>query len=507
MIGPESTGPTRKGFVVNAEVSEVLSGTRRWTVVHGNCLDVMRGMPDACVDSIVTDPPYGLSREPSPKELEQIVRAWATGEEVAVKGRGFMGRNWDAFVPGSAIWKEALRVLKPGGHMLAFAGSRTVDLMGLAIRLAGFEIRDQLQWLYGSGMPKSLNVSKAIDAHLGAERPVVGERVLTGSAALSTAEKCGTYASGTTSVGRKKVVAVTTAGSEEAQRWDGWGTGLSPSHEPIILARKPLSGTVAQNVLAHGTGGLNVDGCRVCGDKPAQGIRETALGRTNDDAWEPRAVQAADHLGRWPANVILDETAAAILDAQAGNRPGMSGGGVHRDDYEGGMFGGIDSAGTARGDSGGPSRFFYTAKASRSERDSGLAHFRTLSGGEATGREDGSVGTGNARAGAGRTGGARNAHPTVKPDALMRWLVRLSTPPGGICFDPFTGSGSTGRACLIEGFRFIGCELNDTDEEPFVSIARARIAYIEGCDIVPRESLRSTEPVRQVSIFEMEATK
>lgn len=492
---------------MGTELSEVLSGSRRWTVVHGNCLDVMRTMPDACVDSIVTDPPYGLSREPSPKELEQIVRAWANGEDMTIRGRGFMGRNWDAFVPGSAIWKEALRVLKPGGHLLAFAGSRTVDLMGLAIRLAGFEIRDQLQWLYGSGMPKSLDVSKAIDAAAGAEREVVGTKAGLPGYSLAKSKGAAVYGKGIGGTGDPEAeCAITAPATPEAAQWSGWGTGLSPSHEPIIMARKPLAGTVAANVLEHGTGAINVDGCRIEGAKPAT-TRGASPGRCMAGAMNAQGRIEDDGRGRWPANVVLDEAAADLLDAQTGDRPGMSGGGVHRSDYGGGMFGGIDSAATARGDSGGTSRFFYTAKASRSERDSGLEHFRVLSGGEATGRQDGSAGTRNARAGAGRNGGSKNGHPTVKPDDLMRWLVRLITPPGGVCLDPFAGSGTTGRACLLEGFRFIGCELNDTDEEPFVSIARARIAHIEGRELVPRESLRAEKPPRQVSLFEMEVAK
>jgi DNA modification methylase len=494
---------------MDTELSEVLSGSRRWTVVHGNCLDVMRTMPDASVDSIVTDPPYGLSREPSPKELEQVVRAWANGEDMTIRGRGFMGRNWDAFVPGSSIWKEALRVLKPGGHLLAFAGSRTVDLMGLAIRLAGFEIRDQLQWLYGSGMPKSLDVSKAIDAAAGAEREVVGTKAGLPGYSLAKSKGAAVYGKGIGGTGDPEAeCAITAPATPEAAQWSGWGTGLSPSHEPIIMARKPLAGTVAANVLEHGTGAINVDGCRIeaCG-RPLRVVAGGVLSPEESGhlyGSRPSGSKAVGEtdLGRWPANVVLDEAAADLLDAQTGDRPGMSGGGVHRADYEGGMFGGTDSTGTARGDNGGPSRFFYCAKASRTERDMGLTWFRVRSRGETTGRENDRPGTVHGRAGAGGKYGSRNTHPTVKPDDLMRWLVRLITPPGGVCLDPFAGSGTTGRACLLEGFRFIGCELNDTDEEPFVSIARARIAHIEGRELVPRESLRAENPPRQVSLFE-----
>lgn len=450
---------------MDTELSEVLSGSRLWTVVHGDCLDVMRTMPDACVDSIVTDPPYGLSREPSPKELEQVVRAWANGEDMSIRGRGFMGRNWDAFVPGSAIWKEALRVLKPGGHVLAFAGSRTVDLMGLSLRLAGFEIRDQLQWIYGSGFPKSLDVSKAIDAAAGAERAIVRMRPGRGRSGGILGAETDTRAP------------LTAPATPEAQQWSGWGTALKPAHEPIILARKPLAGTVAANVLAHGTGAINIDGCRIeaCGRPLIVVAGEVQSPEESGHLYGSRqsgskAVGETD-LGRWPANVILDEAAGAMLDAQSGERTsGTRAAGV-RKGLGYGDRGRPRASREFKGDSGGASRFFYCPKASRAERNAGAP--------------------------------GDNKHPTVKPIALMRWLVRLITPPGGVCLDPFAGSGTTGRACLLEGFRFIGCELNDTDEEPFVSIARARIAHIEGRELVPRESLRAESPPRQVSIFEM----
>jgi site-specific DNA-methyltransferase (adenine-specific) len=346
-----------------------------------------------------------------------MLRDWLDLQSHEVGGGGFMGKRWDSFVPGPDVWAECLRVLKPGGHAVVFAGSRTVDLMGLALRIAGFEIRDSLQWLYGSGFPKSLDVSKAIDEV-----------------------------------------------TPEAAEWQGWGTALKPGHESIILARKPLSGTVAATVLEHGTGALNVDGCRVgnskrtpyasprdvvaatwCpvndSDPTARHLNRKPPSRADDSGQDP-------HIGRWPANVILDEEAGALLDRQSGST------GAHAD-------------------SGGASRFFYCAKTSREEREAGLDGLPIRTGAELTDSQEGQARLDSPRTGAGRTGGRRNIHPTVKPIALMRWLVRLITPPGGLVLDPFCGSGSTGCACAEERTDFIGCEL----DPEYAEIARRRIAY------------------------------
>ena len=323
------------------------------TLYAGDCIEVMRGMAEASVDAIVTDPPYGL---------------------------GFMGRAWDALPPGYDFAVECLRVLKPGGHMLAFGGPRTWHRLACAIEDAGFEIRDSIAWMYGSGFPKSLDVSKAIDKTAGAEVKVgkafkvAGEY---GGRGLASPE--GNYVD-------------PPPATADAARWQGWGTALKPAFEPIVVARKPLNGTVAANVLAYGTGALNVDGCRI-------GTTET-LGRAKG-GWGNAAVGADDYGnfnsigvtvegGRWPANVILDESQAENL--------------------------------------GDESRFFYTAKANSHERP----------------RIDGS------------------AHPTVKPLNLMRHLVRLVTPPGGIVLEPFAGSGTTLEACIVEGFKCIAIERDPT---------------------------------------------
>jgi site-specific DNA-methyltransferase (adenine-specific) len=314
-------------------------------------------------------------------------------------GKGFMGNKWDRFVPPPAVWDECYRVLKPGGYMAVFAGSRTADLMGLSIRLAGFEMRDTITWMYGNGFPKSLNIGKAIN--------------------------------------KSEVTSI--------QQWEGWGTALKPASEPIIVARKPFLGTVAANVLEHGTGGMNIDGCRVSpnGDNMFR-TRNTALGVMNDDGWQPQHQESNGHVdGRWPANVVLSHTGwcdegycedgcpVAELDAQSGQltsgKPGIKHFGNNGAAYgaesrpPGTQMGGF-------GDTGGASRFFntfrYQAKAPKSERP-------VVNG---------------------------VAHPTVKPRALMEWLVTLFTPTYGTVLDPFTGSGTTGEAALRLGFNSVVME-------------------------------------------------
>src|SRR5699024_8079036 len=230
------------------------------TIIHGDCLEELKKLEDNSVDAVITDPPYGLSNT-KPAQVADVLAAWVTGDTVSVPAKrgGFMGKDWESFVPPPAVWEECMRVLKPGGHMAVFAGARTQDLMGLSIRLAGFEIRDTLGWIYGSGFPKSMDISKAIDKAAGAEREVIGSKV-TGNAKQRTSAT-GEFVDG--NHGGQQVVDVTAPATPEAKRWDGWGTALKPAIEPIILARKPLDGTVANNVLAHGVGGLNIDACRV----------------------------------------------------------------------------------------------------------------------------------------------------------------------------------------------------------------------------------------------------
>ena len=432
------------------------------TIHHGGALDVLRAMPDESVHSIVTDPPYGLSNT-DPRHVTETITRWVSGDrEYVPSGRGFMGKEWDAFVPPVAVWDECLRVLKPGGHLLAFAGSRTHDLMGLSIRLAGFEMRDSLAWLYGSGFPKSHNVSLSIDKAQGhANR---GRAIPTASSyqASDTEQK--------NKLTSHKVDAYS-AKTPEAAQWDGWGTALKPAFEPIVLARKPLAEkTVARNVLAHGTGAINVDACRIATDEQISAHHGTANPRVAmGDGWGEgyqvgeAATTPPNTAGRWPANVLLDQHAAAWVDEQSGfsvskrAERGASGGilrldGCHTVDELRALAEAGEKTPTGRDarktlaryvasedgpgghtDPGGASRFFYTAKAPKRERPN--------------------------------VDGVQ--HPTVKPLAIMRWLIRLVTPPGGVVLDPFAGSGTTIEAALIEGFNPIGIEM-EADYLPLI---------------------------------------
>jgi DNA modification methylase len=418
-----------------------------WTIHTGDCLVTLRAMLDNSVDSIVTDPPYGLA---------------------------FMGKRWDYDVPSVEIWEECLRVLKPGGHLLAFAGTRTQHRMAVRIEDAGFEIRDMIAWVYGSGFPKSLDVSKAIDKAAGAEREVVGSKIGRPGYSMSTtmAERNALSSQGLSDP--EAECAITAPATPEARQWSGWGTALKPALEPITVARKPLDGTVAGNVLEWGTGGLNVDGCRV-GTGKDKGVWPVTQRRHNDVAWAVQPVETDTTLGRWPANLIHDGSEEVVgLFPETGVSHG--GGGTKSPGKNGicGSFQGHTYGKTLGfGDSGSAARFFYCAKASKADRNAGCDDLPERSAGECVDREEGSAGMDSPRTGAGRTSGSRNSHPTVKPTALMRYLCRLVTPPGGVVLDPFAGSGSTGRGAVLEGFRFVGCEL-DPD---YAEIARARIAH------------------------------
>ncbi len=481
-------------------------------LLTGDCIQQLRHEADASFDAIVTDPPYEL---------------------------GLMGMKWDStgIAYSAELWRECLRVLKPGGHLLAFGGTRTYHRMTCAIEDAGFEIRDSIHWIYGNGFPKSTDISKAIDrrrndrddvlritrfvreardragktnaqidAHLGtrgmsshwtsqgcqpavpsaeqwaklkgflafgdemdaevarlnAQKGTPGEgwlrRAVTGRyAKVSAGQNWRTTSDPRRSSHARPSERRDIAGTDTARKWQGWGTTLKPAHEPIVVARKPLEGRIADNVLRYGTGGLHIDACRVGTDSTRRSTTARPTFHTNSIGSTSERTEAAyetgSESGRWPTNVIFDEEAARELDAQAGVR--TSGKRITRGPRA--NRGGCASPTTlypsrvCYADTGGASRFFYVPRASPAERNAGL-------------------------------GEGRNTHMTVKPIALMRYLVRLITPPGGIVLDPFTGSGTTGIAAVLEGARFVGIER----EPEYVAIAEARIAHWKGKEEVRR---------------------
>jgi len=430
-------------------------------ILHGDCVGVMGGLGSSSVDSIVTDPPYGLV---------------------------FMGKRWDSGVPGVETWAECLRVLKPGGYLLAFGGTRTYHRLVVGIEDAGFEIRDMIGWVYGSGFPKSLDVSKAIDAAAGAKREVVGTKLGLPGYSLAPDKGRGTYSPD----GRSSEVecAITAPATDAAREWAGWGTALKPAIEPIVVARKPLVGTVAENVLRHGTGAINVDACRVGTENTrAPAYRMTSKGRAgggfgNGMDYTRDGSMAGSECGRWPANLIHDGSDEVLaLFPEAGGGVATRGASSH---IYGGGKGFTEATGEVigYGDFGSAARFFYCAKASKDDRDEGcylpaLPLFEIEAQGLPLKRTAKLAGANSDRLDLDpvserfRTSPSRNNHPTVKPTDLMRYLCKLVTPPGGVVLDPFMGSGSTGKAAVLEGFQFIGIER----EAEYVEIARARIQH------------------------------
>ncbi len=404
---------------------------------HGDCLAVLKTFPDNSVDSVVTDPPYGLGKQP---DALQMLSDWLDSGHHDVNGKGFMNKEWDAFIPQPALWKEVFRVLKPGGHILCFAGTRTQDLMGLSLRLAGFEIRDCVYWVYGSGFPKSLNISKQI---------------------ISTA-------------------------IDEAKQWNGWGSALKPSVEPCIMARKPINGTITNNILKYGTGGLNIDGCRVETDEDIPVMRSTGGRKFEQAHTQPnRKLEkvGVQTLGRWPANLIhdgSDEVIELFPDTKGSSNQGFCN--TTARSWKNSSIAGINRVGYE--DSGSAARFFYCAKASKRDRDEGLEELEkkplTYSNGAQAASSSGSdeYTGGSQNIGLNNIKQRHNNHPTVKPTKLMQYLCRLITPPNGTVLDPFMGSGSTGKAAKLEGFNFIGIE----KEEDYFNIAKIRINNVTSDD-------------------------
>lgn len=445
------------------------------TILKGDNIDLLKQYPDNYFDSVVTDCPYGLGKEPNALKLLQD---WIDHGYHEIKGKGFMGKNWDAFVPQPIFWKEVYRVLKPGGYVLAFFGTRTYDWGTMAIRLAGFEVRDAISWLYGSGFPKSLDISKQLDKNTGAERKVIGTKGLksfNGTRADKNKGRLGldhrTY---------EQANSLTAAECDAAKQWEGWGTALKPAQELICVARKPLQGTVADNVLKHGTGGINIDGCRI-EFQSEDDLKSATFGTgTNiiggnyvgSKLTDGRKNVEANSDGRWPANVILDPFMANELDEQTGiTKSGKvkTEKGAYGGESNVTFIRGISNQDNQYGDSGGTSRFFYTAKASQEERNAGLEGFEKFV------VDDGRKTPNDTAFQRGITE-RFNTHPTVKPIALMRYLLRLVTPPGGKTLDTFAGSGTTGCAAYFEDIGEI--VLMELDEQgTYIPIIEARTAY------------------------------
>lgn len=437
------------------------------TIKHGDNINLLKELADNSIDSVVTDAPYGLGKEPDPTKM---IESWLIDGYMAVKGKGFMGKSWDSFVPQPVFWKEVFRVLKPGGHVVCFFGTRTYDWGTLAIRLAGFEIRDMITWHYGSGFPKSLDVSKAIDKHFGADREIIGNAIDV-NGRIRAEENNGGLSSGYAG-GLDKSRVITAASTESAKEWEGYGTALKPATEPICIARKPLIGSVAQNILEYGTGGINIDGCRIDVEENDPGHRpnweQHSTVKKDATVYGKYAERVTKRLadGRFPANVILDEYTASLMDEQTGVlTSGKPSGQRNASNNIYGQYGtGQDVTGF--GDSGGASRFFYCAKASQEERHAGLRHHATRK------TDDGrTVVSDNAFQRSNNE--HQNFHPTVKPISLMRWLIRLVTPKGGTCVDTFAGSGTTGCAAAFEDVDIILMEA----ESDYIPIIESRTAY------------------------------
>jgi site-specific DNA-methyltransferase (adenine-specific) len=503
---------------------------RPWTVLAGDCRETLRTLPDESIDAVVTDTPYGLSTLLDPPNLDRealwqklisgakespiktLMRAWLdTGENPVMKGRGFMGKEWDALVPPPNLWREVWRVLKPGAYNFAFGGTRTYALIEMSLRFADFEIDDSMcTWLYGQGFPKRVRLDLKIDQRFGK----AGERPVTGLQPTPRRASHGTL--GKVNNGWQEEPKITGPATPDAARFVGWDRALRPGWEPIIIAVKPLRGTVAENALAYGTGGLHVDACRLprgdAGEQVAtkgnrQRPRSTygdGLGAGMSDGTCPPVF--IDPRGGYPANVILDEVTAAEIDRMSGVRKsGAKHAGARKGTGYGGGSNGGDGGPEIEASEGGASRFFYTAKASSSERDAGLEDLPALTAGERCDRENGSAGV-NGYAGT-RGEGGRNPHPTVKPLSLMRWLCRLASPPGAwdpdeskrpVILDPFAGSGSTLVAGLAEGVRVVGCEL----DEKMADVARRRCQHAYA---LPREEAEvdrsQAPPGTQATLF------
>ncbi len=478
---------------------QLFSETSDFKLYKGSMLDMLQVLNPCSIDAIVTDPPYGLT-----SITKRFGNENAAGAQFGRDGsfqrlsKGFMGKAWD----GSGIeynpetWRKCYQVLKSGGYLLAFGGTRTFHRIACAIEDAGFEIRDTIMWLYGSGFPKSMNIGLAIDKKNGVESTVIGQSDFPDIRNSNYENNDGTR--------------IIVQQKQALNEWAGWGTALKPAYEPIIVARKPCEGSCLDNVMRYGVGGLNIDGCRVGdefikgGTMPVMGTGETGV--CNFGTIGAERIEGADHCGRYPANVILtyDDT---DFDEVCGGMPETKSGIAVRHNSGGNTFGGnnkkpqMDDLGYF--DEGSAARYYYCAKASKRDRDEGLDAFQEKQKYYCDGNMRNSLEI------FGSTDGGRkplkNIHPTVKPTDLMQYLVRLVTPKGGTVLDPFNGSGSTGKAVMYEnrdrnsGYKYIGIELT----AEYLPIADARIRYAAG-DSNPVEYDDAEKPAEgQITFFDL----
>ncbi len=469
------------------------SENENYKLYQGNMLDMLEVIEPNSIDSIVTDPPYGLTSITKRFDKENSVEC-QYGKDGSFQrlSKGFMGKEWD----GSGIeynidaWRKCYEILKPGGYLLAFGGSRTFHRIACAIEDAGFEIRDTICWMYGSGFPKSMNVGLAIDKKNGVESKIIGSKIRKQdfNNPNEIEQKCGF---------KKGIYEI----KEAQNKWQGWGTALKPSFEPIIVARKPFKGSLVDNVIEYGVGGINIDECRVGNEiitqlqKDMTKYHGNKLGTGHHTQMTGITTQT---VGRFPANTILtyDET---DFDEVCGGFPYTKTGWKNndktktKDNIVVDFMNKVGFTGNHYEDSGSASRYFYNAKASKKDRDEGLDEFETkqcVGGGGGIGNYLEDVNSASGKFGSEKAP-HKNTHPTVKPTELMQYLVRLVTPNGGTVLDPFNGSGSTGKAVMYENherdknYKYVGIELT----EEYLPISKARIEYV--CNL-PKEQKQST---------------
>lgn len=447
-------------------MNNVIKISKDVILFHNDCLEVLKDIEDNTIDSLVTDPPYGLS-DHTPKDVMNCLSAWMEGKEYTINKKGFMSMQWDNFVPSPMLWKEVLRVLKPGAHALVFTGARTYDLMGISLRLAGFEIRDTIMYTYGSGFPKGLNIGKGIENKENLDEDIKRELL---------------------------------------EQYNGWRTHLKPAYEPIILCRKPMEGTIVDNTIEYGTGGINIDDSRVEIDYSVDDMKREVKRnvREADSDWtyhsgfrnETNNYTGVSEEGRFPTNLIHDgsEEVLKCFPESKGQQGDVTGKEPsHTGDENTVCYGEFKRIYSKKRNetAKSSSRFFkccpdddiedfevksiiYCPKASNKDRNEGCEELKTKKMGFSNGAQIHGEGYDKGQGiGLNKVIERKNTHPTVKPNSLMRYLCKLITPKDGIILDPFMGSGSTGKAAIQEGFKFLGIE----KEEEYIIISEKRINH------------------------------